>query len=369
MHALRAPAARGAGIAGRRAQQQQQQPRAVPSSLCSSLARALHRRSSRATRAAAAGNGNGSSSAAPANNGAVEVPLHPPAAETARTVMALAREGALATTTTSGGGGGDSDDGPLSTPVAFGVTREGRAYVTLPADSPEARNLERDARCSVLLAPPTLPARRVAAVALRGTAAAAAAASGDDADSDDSAQASPLPPAPAGARHYYLDVSSALYYGELDGTPPSGRVVPGSDLTAAEPCLLRDAAPALVDAWNGERAEDVYRVAAAHLGVPLARMAYAELLWVDRLGVYVRAEVAAADDAAAGAEAATADAEMRLVRVPFQRPVLDERDARSALTMAAQIAWEGERSYTPPVPAVFGADAIAKALEAAAAAN
>jgi hypothetical protein len=365
MHALRAPAACGAGIAGRRAQQQQR--RAVPLFLapCSSshdatTARAPQR--SRAARAAAAGsNGNGNGGAAPAST---EVPLHPPAAETARTVMALAREGALATT--SGGAGGDAEGGPLSTPVAFGVTREGRAYVTLPADSPEARNLERDARCSVLLAPPSLPARRVAAVALRGTAAAAA--SGDE--QQDDAQ-TPLPPAPAGARHYFLDVSSALYYGELDGTPPSGRVVPGGDLTAAEPCLLRDAAPALVDAWNGERAEDVYRVAAAHLGVPLARMAYAELLWVDRLGVYVRAEVSAAADEAAAAAAggAAAEAEMRLVRVPFQRPVLDERDARSALTMAAQIAWEGERSYTPPVPAVFGADAIAKALEAAAAAN
>jgi hypothetical protein len=142
----------------------------------------------------------------------------------------------------------------------------------------------------------------------------------------------------------------------------------------AEPCHLRDAAPALVDAWNGERAEDVYRVAAAHLGVPLARMAYAELLWVDRLGVYVRAEVAADDEegsaADSAAEAAAAEGgEMTLVRVPFQRPVLDERDARSALTMAAQIAWEGERSYVPPVPAVFSEGAVAAALEAAAAAN
>jgi hypothetical protein len=157
--------------------------------------------------------------------------------------------------------------------------------------------------------------------------------------------------------------------------------------------LLREAAPALVDAWNGDRAEDVYRVAAAHLGVPLARMAYAELLWVDRLGVYVRAEVAAADDddgdggdgqrggAAAAAAAAGnssgspgastnggSGSRMSLVRVPFQRPVIDERDARSALTMAAQIAWESERSYVPPVPAVFSDKAVAAAVEAAAAA-
>jgi hypothetical protein len=65
-------------------------------------------------------------------------------------------------------------------------------------------------------------------------------------------------------------------------------------------------------------------------------MAYAELLWLDRLGMYIRSEVAGR-----GPE---------VVRVPFYRPVLDERDARSVITMAAQIAWEAERSYTPPVP-------------------
>jgi hypothetical protein len=348
MQSLRA--ARGAGItsSSRRAVQNQHHPR-----LALSSTRALNV-SSLIARAATNGNGNGNgtSSSAPVN-----LPLHPPAAETARTVMALAREGALATA----GGAGDQDTGPLSTPVAFGVTRDGRAYVTLPSDSPEARNLERDARCSVLLAPPSLPARRVAAVALRGKAAAT------DADANEQ-----LPTPPAGARHYFLDVSSALYYGELDGTPPSGAVVSGEDLLSAEPCHIRDAAPALVDAWNGDRAEDVYRVAAAHLGVPLARMAYAELLWVDRLGVYVRAEMAAEEgegEASSSEAAATAEGgEMTLVRVPFQRPVLDERDARSALTMAAQIAWEGERSYVPPVPAVFSEGAVAAALEAAAAA-
>lgn len=64
-------------------------------------------------------------------------------------------------------------------------------------------------------------------------------------------------------------------------------------------------------------------------------MVYAELLWLDRLGMYIRSEVAGSAPA--------------VVRVPFYRPVLDERDARSVITMAAQIAWERDRSYTPPV--------------------
>jgi hypothetical protein len=68
-------------------------------------------------------------------------------------------------------------------------------------------------------------------------------------------------------------------------------------------------------------------------------MAYAELLWLDRLGMYIRSEVIGRAP--------------EVVRVPFYRPVLDERDARSVITMAAQLAWESERSYVPPLPAIF----------------
>ena len=79
------------------------------------------------------------------------------------------------------------------------------------------------------------------------------------------------------------------------------------------------------------------------------QMSYAELLWVDHLGMYVRLETEGHPDGP------------MVARVPFYRPVLDERDARSVITMAAQIAWEEERPYTPPVPSIF--------TDAAAAAN
>lgn len=118
-------------------------------------------------------------------------------------------------------------------------------------------------------------------------------------------------------------------------------------------------------------------------------MNYAELLWVDRLGMYVRVEAAGHLDglvvSAQGlGEAVTHHTVLNLVpgcrlhgcpstgqcwmshvahlrmtqgvnhtlrpvswvqiaRVPFYRPVLDERDARSVITMAAQLAWEEER--------------------------
>ncbi len=54
---------------------------------------------------------------------------------------------------------------------------------------------------------------------------------------------------------------------------------------------------------------------------------------VDRLGVYLYVQRLGQ----AG----------EVVRVAFLRPVIDERHARSSLTLMAQLAWERERSYVP----------------------
>ena len=43
-------------------------------------------------------------------------------------------------------------------------------------------------------------------------------------------------------------------------------------------------------------------------------------------------------------------AHVQVVRVTFAREVSDERDARSTLTMLAQLAWEQERNYLPVIP-------------------
>ena len=75
-------------------------------------------------------------------------------------------------------------------------------------------------------------------------------------------------------------------------------------------------------------------------------MAYAEMLWADRLGIYLRA---ARQDGSPAID----------LRVPFVRAVEDEREARSALTMMSQVAWEAQRPYQPvavPRPAVDAAD-------------
>lgn len=43
----------------------------------------------------------------------------------------------------------------------------------------------------------------------------------------------------------------------------------------------------------------------------------------------------------------------KAVRVPFTRPVRDERDARSMLTLMAQQSWELERQYAPIMPGML----------------
>lgn len=63
-------------------------------------------------------------------------------------------------------------------------------------------------------------------------------------------------------------------------------------------------------------------------------MSYAELLWVDHLGLYVKA--------------ASQEGVVRTLRVPFLRSVEDDRDARSVLTMMAQVGgdvcWCGQHA-------------------------
>lgn len=105
---------------------------------------------------------------------------------------------------------------------------------------------------------------------------------------------------------------------------------------AAKPDILRHSAPKLVEFFNRERAEDVLRIASFASDTALEQIYLADLLWVDRWGAYAVVE--------------NFGCEPQICRVAFQRPILDERDARSVLTLLAQYAWEEERHYSPPIP-------------------
>lgn len=70
----------------------------------------------------------------------------------------------------------------------------------------------------------------------------------------------------------------------------------------------------------------------------------AEFLWIDTKGVDFRG------DALGGVS--------KTGRYSFSREALDELDALSLITMAAQVAWEEERAYLPKMP-----DAVAQGGE------
>ncbi|KAG1657366.1 hypothetical protein FOA52_015920 [Chlamydomonas sp. UWO 241] len=201
---------------------------------------------------------------------------------------------------------------PVGSPVSFELDKDGVAWVTLSPAGLEAAHLKVNPKCSLMVQPSVYPARAVACVTLMGELTV------------------------EGDAPYQLRMDKAMYFGGLDATGVS-EVSPEA-FQSAVPDVLHKSASDLVKLWNEERAEDLYRIVSHQLQVPLTDMQYAELVWVDRLGMYMRTEVEGRDP--------------EVVRVPFYRPVIDERDARSVITMAAQISWEAERSYQPsPVPA------------------
>ncbi|KAG2455008.1 hypothetical protein HYH02_000833 [Chlamydomonas schloesseri] len=254
--------------------------------------------------AAAAANGNG----VHANGNAASHGKCPTPAQTVRTLIDIVNEGTLCTVGPNGL--------PVGLPVTFSMDKSGKLQLQMDAAAMEMSNLKSGSTAvSLMVQAATQPTRAVGAVSLMGKVEATA----------DGA----LP----------LSIDNCLYFGGLD-QGSRGLQVSGEEVAAAEPDVLRKAAPELVAAWNNERAEDIYRIVSDFMGVPLTEMAYAELMWVDHLGMYINTEVA-------GREAA------EVVRVPFYRPVLDERDARSVITMASQIAWERERAYNPPLPSIF----------------
>lgn len=68
---------------------------------------------------------------------------------------------------------------------------------------------------------------------------------------------------------------------------------------AADADPLRNYAAEVVAYQNRERTEDVLRIAAFALGVPLERLEGAQLLWLDRLGIYLFAATVGGPDAQA----------------------------------------------------------------------
>ena len=75
---------------------------------------------------------------------------------------------------------------------------------------------------------------------------------------------------------------------------------------------------------------DLIRLIGAFV-IVVSQVEEARLTWVDHLGFDM--------------SILTNSQELVEIRIPFSREVVDERDARSSLTMMAQRAWEHERGY------------------------
>ncbi|KAI5056618.1 hypothetical protein GOP47_0028436 [Adiantum capillus-veneris] len=105
------------------------------------------------------------------------------------------------------------------------------------------------------------------------------------------------------------------------------------DYREASPDPLRECAAKIVEDMNRNHWEDLRRFCKVYGHLDLS-VEEARLSWVDRLGFDMRV--------------LTSSQDLVEVRIPFSREVVDERDARSSLTMMAQISWEYERNYNPP---------------------
>ncbi|GMH35119.1 hypothetical protein BSKO_02987 [Bryopsis sp. KO-2023] len=254
----------------------------------------------------------------------------PAIGNTARTIVDLVSHGTLSTV---------SEDGsPLGTFVTYVLDRKGQPILRLRSSAVHTQNLLRSPRCSLFVQPEDLPARRLARVSLLGSvtklsedeepffreshAKVHGEAVGVDAVRKDDLL-------------YRLKVDDCFYVGGF-GSSKCAESVGGEAYAEAELDPLRTAAAEIVSQWNKERAEDIVRICKQESGVSLQQLSYAELMWIDRLGMYI--------------DYYTDSGEHSTLRVPFPRPVEDERDARSIITMTAQLAWERDRNYIPIIP-------------------
>ncbi len=266
--------------------------------------------------------------------GSSEVPV---SGETARTIVDLAAHGTLSTLSAD-------TSLPLGTYVTYVLDQVGQPILRLRKDAVHTANLMNNRRCSLFVQPAEYPAHMLARVTLIGTvepvseeiAESAAALHktlhsggvGVDAPQEDDL-------------YYRMVVDECFYVGQLSGDS-AAEVVTGDDYRNSNADPMRMFASTLVTSMNEDRLEDVFRICSQELGVAMDDIYFAEMAWIDKKGVYLRASVG--------------NEPVQVVRVGFEREVIDERDARSALTMMAQIAWETDRPYTPqpvvvPAPA------------------
>ncbi|GJP52656.1 hypothetical protein CLOM_g11754 [Closterium sp. NIES-68] len=301
---------------------------------------------------------------------AVEAAAAPPAgrpsaAELAQTVVELAAEGTLVTLAHGGTGStltGDDQPLPATWPLAchafFAPDPEGRPIVLLADSSRAAATLAADAE-ACLHVQIELPGQQKPQVSLHGrltkahdgkTLAKLEAAwrrrfpdSEEEVGGSDGSAFSAL---------FLLDVDRVLVAPDAD---QEGEWISPEAYLNADADPLREVAAGIVADFNREHWQDLRRFPAAFAALPDLQVDDASLIWIDRLGFDLR--VLARPAMPGSAAAADFPARVMDVRVPFAGEVSEEREARSALTMMAQVAWEKERSFATPIVPAAAAEA------------
>ncbi|GAQ79318.1 hypothetical protein KFL_000280230 [Klebsormidium nitens] len=246
-------------------------------------------------------------------------PATPTFAEQARTLVEISDEGTLGTV--------GEDGWPIGTHVRFALPEDGNPVLLLHLRAIHTGHVEADARCT-LHVQVLLPGGHKPQVTLKGhirrppegdvkalTAMRTAWERKYGEESDE-------------AQIYRLDVEKVLYAPDIG---VEELWVPGQDYLAATADPLRDCAPAIVEDMNQLMFEDIQRfprvLAGADKDIDVAR-----ITWVDRLGFNLQVLY-------------HEPKQLEELRVAFPREVVDERDARSSLTMLAQLSDERQRVY------------------------
>ena len=123
-----------------------------------------------------------------------------------------------------------------------------------------------------------------------------------------------------------MEVDTVLYSGPHDECSwVDAEAYQGAEVDPLSECAL-----AIVADFNTKYYAELQGVVRVYGGAPMSSTGV--VTWVDRLGFDLSICMPESPDGAAGA--------VRNVRVPFERPVIDETDARSALTMMTHLAWK-----------------------------
>jgi hypothetical protein len=247
--------------------------------------------------------------------------LRPSSAECAKTLVAIADTGTLATT---------GEDGvALGTFASYVVTKSGDVVLRMRADATHTSNVAREPRCSLYVQPATQPPGVISRATLIGALTRL--------DDDDGAGVG-VDAAGVGDEFYAMQIDRVFYVGGL-GSDKRAEVVTADAFENAVADPLCKHAGVIVDATNGDRYEDVMNFARASLPDDV-EPAEARMLWVDKLGFDVRVVTGG-----------NGKQKVLDVRLPFPAVAETQQQALSALTMLAQTMWEEEKQYQPvPVP-------------------